>query len=134
MGGGDKRKGRECRSNGEGKSANVVEHGLHQRNRHFGLLDQVILGVLDLQASSLLLGRRSGLETEAIGRQHQYRKSWIVASLARRKTSAATYICFAESSSRRLVRTAARAFMATSTEFVRVFLHGARKLVWIVLS
>jgi hypothetical protein len=75
MGGGDERKEREHRINGEGRSANVVEHGLHQRNRHLCLLDQVILGVLDLQASSLLLGRRSGLETEATGRQHQYRKS-----------------------------------------------------------
>jgi hypothetical protein len=75
MSGGDERKRRERRSNGEGKGADVVEHSLHQRNRYLGLLDQVILGVLDLQASSLLLSRRSGLQTEAASRQHRCQKS-----------------------------------------------------------
>jgi hypothetical protein len=121
----------------------VIEHGLHERDRDLGLLDEVVLCILDLEPGGLLLRRACGLESEnrcsisPIILSSLAPLLWSHATHMHRHTTPkdrSTYTCFALSNSNRLVLTANLAFIATSTEFVRVFLQGARNCDWIAAS
>jgi hypothetical protein len=60
-------RGREARCSRGGEGTHVLQHGLHKGDSDLGLLDEVVLGVLDLETGVFLLCGACTLEPKIQG-------------------------------------------------------------------